>query len=83
MKVEVLGIVENMAFFECPSCGARHDIFGASQIEELAASYGIELIAHLPISPGFAHAMDTGTAEQLETPALAPFVDALAAKVGD
>ncbi len=30
MKVPVLGIVENMAYFECPDCGKRHYIFGAS-----------------------------------------------------
>jgi Mrp family chromosome partitioning ATPase len=83
MKVEVLGIVENMAFFECPDCGSRHDIFGTSRIDELAASYDIDLVARIPISPGFAHAMDSGTAEQLETPTLTPFVDALITKVGD
>jgi Mrp family chromosome partitioning ATPase len=77
MDVEVLGIVENMAYFECPSCGSRHDIFGVSKIDEVAQEYGIDLIARLPIISDFARAMDTGTVEQLQAPALNPFIETL------
>lgn len=28
MKVPVLGIVENMSYFECPDCGKKHNIYG-------------------------------------------------------
>ena len=45
MNVPVLGIVENMSYFECPDCGKTHAVFGESKIEEIAASYGIENIA--------------------------------------
>ena len=31
MNVELLGLVENMAYFECPDCGKRHHIFGDPQ----------------------------------------------------
>ena len=39
MKVPILGLVENMSYFECPDCGKRHEIFGHSHIEEIAKSY--------------------------------------------
>ena len=29
VNVPVLGIVENMSYFQCPECGTRSDIFGA------------------------------------------------------
>ena len=38
MKVPILGLVENMSYFECPDCGKRHEIFGHSHIEEIAKS---------------------------------------------
>jgi Mrp family chromosome partitioning ATPase len=81
MDVEVLGIVENMAFLECPDCGVRHDVFGTSRIDEVAQDYGIDLVARMPILPDFACTMDAGTIEQLEAPALTDFTTALVAKV--
>ncbi|MDR1015354.1 MAG: Mrp/NBP35 family ATP-binding protein [Coriobacteriales bacterium] len=83
MDVEVLGIVENMAYFECPGCGRRHDVFGAGSIDETAAEHGIELIGRIPVIPDLARHMDEGTIERPEAavPALAPFIDALVAKV--
>ena len=66
MSVPVLGIVENMSYFECPDCGKVHAIFGESKIEEIAARYGIENVAKLPINPEFAAACDKGAVENLE-----------------
>ena len=33
MDIPVLGLVENMAYFECPNCHERHYIFGQSHID--------------------------------------------------
>ena len=63
MNIPVLGIVENMAYYECPDCGKRHRIFGESGIKEFAASFGIDTIAELPIDPKLAAACDKGTIE--------------------
>ena len=65
MSVPVLGIVENMSYFECPDCGKRHAIFGESKIDEIAAAHGIENVAKLPISSEVASACDKGVAELL------------------
>ena len=63
MDIPVLGLVENMSYFKCPDCGKEHKIYGDSHIEEVAAQYGIENIARLPIDPKLAAACDKGAIE--------------------
>ncbi len=63
MKVPVMGIVENMSYFECDKCGKRHDLFGKSNIEELASQYNIPQISKIPINPKLAAACDKGLIE--------------------
>lgn len=66
MNVPVLGIVENMSYFECPSCGEKHSIYGESHVEEVAKKFGIDTIARLPINPKLAGACDKGMIELFE-----------------
>ncbi len=63
MNVPILGIVENMSYFKCPDCGKEHKIFGESHTDEVAAKYGTEVIARLPIDSSLAKCTDTGTME--------------------
>ena len=60
MEIPVLGIVENMSYFECPDCGKKHSIFGESNIEALAEKLGIPNVAKLPINSDFAALADSG-----------------------
>lgn len=48
MKKNVVGLVENMSYYVCPDCGAKHEIFGASRADGLAALHGIPNVAKLP-----------------------------------
>ena len=66
MQIPVVGIVENMSYFECPDCGKRHSIFGESSIEETAGRFGIDAVCRLPIDPGFAKKCDAGRAGDIE-----------------
>ena len=63
MNVPILGIVENMSYFECPDCNKKIEIFGKSKIEETAKEYKIEKVAKLPINPEFARLADAGKIE--------------------
>ena len=63
MQVPVLGIVENMAYVECPQCGEKIYPFGPSRLEETAAAFEIEALGQLPIDPKIAAACDAGTFE--------------------
>lgn len=75
MDIPVLGIVENMSYFECPDCGKRHYIYGESHIDEIAAKLGINNVAKLPLNPQVAAKVDAGKAESLDTSALAVIAD--------
>ena len=49
-QIPILGVVMNMSYFQCPSCGARHRIFTEDHgFEEL----GIPTIAEIPINPKY------------------------------
>ena len=60
LNVPVLGIVENMSYFECPSCAHRTAIFGDAGGSTLAAEYQIPLLARLPLDPETRLAGDEG-----------------------
>ncbi|MBQ6373109.1 MAG: Mrp/NBP35 family ATP-binding protein [Clostridia bacterium] len=79
MDVPVLGIVENMAYFQCDQCGKKHYIFGQSHLAEIAGRNGISLTAQLPIDPELAAACDAGRIEMVEVPGMEGIADALQA----
>ena len=66
MKIPVLGVVENMSYFQCPDCGKRHSVFGDSKIDEIAAKYNTKVLAKLPIDPDLAAKVDAGKVEMFE-----------------
>ena len=63
MNVPILGLVENMSYFQCPDCGKEHKIFGDSHIDKIAEEYGTRVLAKVPIDPDLAKSVDTGTVE--------------------
>lgn len=63
MGVPVLGLVENMSYYECPTCKEKINVFGKSNIELTAMEYDIDTIAKLPINPEFASLCDAGNIE--------------------
>ena len=63
MNVPILGLVENMSYFQCPDCGKEHKIFGDSHIDKIAEEYGTRVLAKVPINPDLAKSVDTGTVE--------------------
>ena len=66
MHIPVIGIVENMAYFECPTCHDKHYIFGENDIDALAEEYHIGMTAKIPIDPSLAKACDEGRIEDYE-----------------
>ena len=75
MNVPILGIVENMSYFQCPGCGKRHAIFGESHVDELAQKYGIDTVAKLPIDPEIPAMCDGGKVEKIDGDWLDGMVD--------
>lgn len=66
LEVPVIGLVENMAYFKCDSCGKEHHIFGEPQGASVAKRYNIPSFATLPIDPAFARLCDTGKLEDYD-----------------
>ncbi|WP_290598020.1 MULTISPECIES: Mrp/NBP35 family ATP-binding protein [unclassified Archaeoglobus] len=66
-KTAVLGLVENMSYFECPNCGHKSYIFGKGKASELARKYKIEYIAEIPIETELIRFSDLGRLEDYET----------------
>jgi predicted RNA-binding Zn-ribbon protein involved in translation (DUF1610 family) len=63
MNVKVLGLVENYSFYKCPCCGEETKIYGESSIDALANTYGVDVLAKLPIDPSLAKLCDRGEIE--------------------
>ena len=78
INVPVIGLVENMSYFECAKCGERHAIFGESHLEDIARQYGIPNVARLPIDPSIARSCDAGAIEAVQSPWLDAMADAIA-----
>ncbi|MDO4961558.1 MAG: Mrp/NBP35 family ATP-binding protein [Eubacteriales bacterium] len=66
MSIPVIGIVENMSYFECPDNGKRYSVFGESHIDEIAAEKGLNVLAKLPIDPSVAKLVDEGRAAEID-----------------
>lgn len=77
MSVPVLGLVENMSYYECPDCGKKINIFGESQIDENAAELGVPVIAKLPIHPDINKMVDDGKISDVQCSELDEFVSVL------
>lgn len=82
LDIPVLGIVENMAYFECPSCHEKHFIFGESHVKQSVAEYGIGMTAQIPVNPRLASACDSGNIADFEAGWLSGLVEGIEAGGG-
>jgi ATP-binding protein involved in chromosome partitioning len=60
MKVDVVGVVENMSYFVCPHCGQQTDIFSRGGAEKTAAQFGVAYLGNVQLDPDIRKAGDTG-----------------------
>lgn len=50
LKIPLLGLVENMSYFQCPDCDKRHDIFGSGGARRRAEEMDIPFLGDVPIN---------------------------------
>ena len=60
MGVPVLGLVHNMASYECASCGAQNYLFGEDGARAMAAGLSIPLLGNIPVDPDIVTSGDRG-----------------------
>ena len=77
MHIPVLGFVENYSYLECPDCGKRIEVFGKSHLDEIAAEFGLPVLARLPINPKVAECYDSGLMETVATERVADVLEAV------
>jgi ATP-binding protein involved in chromosome partitioning len=61
VNVPVLGIVENMSYFQCPHCGTRSDIFGHGGARHEAEKLGVPFLGEVPLHMSIRATSDAGT----------------------
>ncbi len=60
VKMEILGLVENMSGYTCPHCGKEVAIFGSGGGERTAALAGLKLLGRIPFDPKLVKCGDAG-----------------------
>jgi hybrid cluster-associated redox disulfide protein len=68
LKKPILGIVENMSYFEAPDSGKQYEIFGPSYAQRVAELARAPVLARIPIDPIKARFADEGRIEELDDP---------------
>ena len=61
MKISNIGLIENMAYFICPHCEEKLNIFGESQGDKFAELMSIEFLGSIPLTEDVAKAVDNDT----------------------
>jgi ATP-binding protein involved in chromosome partitioning len=60
VHVEILGVVENMSYFNCPHCQGRIDVFGHGEGQRMAQVFGVPFLGEIEIDPQIRIGGDTG-----------------------
>ena len=60
VDVPIIGVVENMSTFICPTCGTRHDIFGHGGARQEAERIGAPFLGEIPLAMAIREKSDAG-----------------------
>jgi ATP-binding protein involved in chromosome partitioning len=66
MKVDLIGVVENMSYFVCPHCNHEIDIFSRGGAEKTAHQFNVPFLGSIQLDPELRKAGDTGKPVVLE-----------------
>lgn len=61
VNVPIMGIIENMSYFICSNCNARHEIFNHGGVEKECLRLGTELLGEIPLDSDIRIGGDKGT----------------------
>jgi ATP-binding protein involved in chromosome partitioning len=61
VNVPVLGIIENMSYFQCPHCGTQSDIFGHGGARHEAERLAVPFLGEIPLHMSIRTTSDAGT----------------------
>lgn len=64
LKMEIIGLIENMSSFTCPHCNKMVDLFGSGGGERTAIAAGIEFLVRIPFDHNVVSCGDNGISFQ-------------------
>ena len=68
VEVDIVGLVENMSWYLCPHCDARHEIFGHGGGREAAGRLEVPFLGEIPLDGAIREAGDRGRPLMLAEP---------------
>lgn len=66
MDIDIFGVIENMSYVVCPNCETKIEIFGKSNIDEIADENDTEVIAKIPLRVEYSKMVDEGMVEDID-----------------
>jgi len=60
LNVPILGVVENMSHFICPTCNDKHYIFGEGGAQRISEQFKIPFLGEIPLNAGIMSGSDSG-----------------------
>jgi ATP-binding protein involved in chromosome partitioning len=78
LEMPIIGIVENMSGFVCPTCGDKIDIFQSGGGKKMAEETGVPFLGNIPIDPKVSMDSDKGSPfaiEHADSPAAEAFIE--------
>jgi len=85
VHVEILGIVENMSYFQCPKCGEQTHVFSHGGCSVTASKFEVPFLGEIPLAVDLREGGDSGkpvVAANSDSPCAAAFMQ-IAEKVAD
>ncbi len=68
LNVPLLGVIENMSYFECPNCSDKHYIFGNGGAKKISEKHNIPFLGEVPLNSGIMSASDLGKPVMITNP---------------
>ena len=60
VQIPILGLIENMSYFQCPNCGERHEIFGHGGARQTAEEINVPFLGEVPLHIDIRERADSG-----------------------
>jgi ATP-binding protein involved in chromosome partitioning len=68
LNVPMLGVVENMSYFECSKCNEKHYIFGKGGAEKISEKHNMPFLGAIPLNSGIMEGSDLGKPVMITQP---------------
>ena len=68
LNVPMLGVVENMSYFECSKCNEKHYIFGKGGAEKISEKHNMPFLGSIPLNSGIMEGSDLGKPVMITQP---------------